>query len=192
MLRFWLQLARFKYTVQHVHGNFLYTADTLSRAPLGIKVNSLQLQDEVEVFIENSTYSLQDAEPECSEVKKYCLSGWPIQKKVPASLIPYWKARNYLTLHENLLLFNHCNVVLVPLREEIMKKVHEGHQGIKCCHMWANTSIWWPGVIKELTESLMIQQCSQCAREASRSLLVTPLPEYPWQVIGTDLFKLKE
>ena len=205
VLRFRLRLARFEYTVQHVPGKLLYTADALSRAPVGVEVSSLQLQDEVEAFIENVTHSLpatasrletfkqaQGADPECSEVMKYCLSGWPTRKKVPASLIPYWKARNYLTLYENLLLFNRRIVVPVPLREEIMGKIHAGHQGIERCRMRANTSVWWPSVIKDLTE--MIQRCSECAREATprrEPLLVTPLPEYPWQVIGTDLFELK-
>ncbi len=33
ILRFWLRLARFSYTIHHVPGKLLYTADTLSRAP---------------------------------------------------------------------------------------------------------------------------------------------------------------
>ncbi len=108
----------------------------------------------------------QDADPECSEVQKYCLSGWPTQKKVQTSLIPHWKARNYLTLHENLLLFNHRIVVPVALRDEMMTKIHEGHQGIECCRMRPNTSVWWPSVIKELTK--MIQRCSVCQRSNSK------------------------
>ena len=53
-------------------------------------------------------------------------------------------------------------------------------------------SVWWPGVTKQMTE--MIQQCSVCAKEATprkEPLLTTPLLDYPWQVIGTDLFELK-
>ena len=95
VLRFQLWLPIFEYRVQHVPGKFLYMANALSRAPLRIEVSSLQLQDEVEAFIENSTYSLpamasrlemfkqaQDADPECSEVKKYraSLDGWHERK----------------------------------------------------------------------------------------------------------------
>lgn len=38
----------------------------------------------------------------------------------------------------------------------------------------------------------MIQQSPTCAKEATprkEPLMVSPLPDYPWQVIGTDLFE---
>ena len=38
----------------------------------------------------------------------------------------------------------------------------------------------------------MIQNCPTCARNArprKAPLLTTLLPEYPWQVVGTDLFE---
>ena len=52
VLRFRLRLARYNYDIQHVPGKLLYTADTLSRAPVK-EMYSLQLQDEVELFIES-------------------------------------------------------------------------------------------------------------------------------------------
>ena len=51
VLQFRLRLARYSYSIQHIPGKLLYTADTLSRAPVP-EVNSLLLQDEVESFIE--------------------------------------------------------------------------------------------------------------------------------------------
>ena len=57
ILRFRLRLARYDYGIQHVPGKLLYTADTLSRAPT-VGVNSLLLQEEVELFIEGVTGNL--------------------------------------------------------------------------------------------------------------------------------------
>ena len=40
----------------------------------------------------------------------------------------------------------------------------------------------------------MIQQCQVCSKMSvprREPLLVTPLPEYPWQKVRTDLFELK-
>ena len=83
VLRFRLRLARFEYTIHHVPGKLLYTADTLSRAPIATDSISLSLQEEVEFFIQSVTDSLpasttrlemyktaQDDDPVCSDVKK--------------------------------------------------------------------------------------------------------------------------
>ena len=40
ILRFRLRLTRFDYTITHVPGKYLYTADTLSRAPVHSYVDS--------------------------------------------------------------------------------------------------------------------------------------------------------
>ena len=52
--------------------------------------------------------------------------------------------------------------------------------------------VWWPGISKQLTET--VAKCPECARDVhlhKEPLLPTQLPEYPWQVIGSDLFVLK-
>ena len=50
---------------------------------------------------------------------------------------------------------------------------------------------WWPGILKQIKQ--MVQQCSVCAKAASQRkepLVTTPLPDYPWHVVGFDLFEL--
>ena len=40
----------------------------------------------------------------------------------------------------------------------------------------------------------VVQQCVECAKNftpAKEPLIVTRLPDYPWQVVGTDLFELE-
>ena len=204
ILRFRLRLARYDYMIQHVPGKLLYTAGTLSRSPVA-GVNSLLLQDEVESFIETVTDCLpastnqlkvykeaQDKDTTCSRVKEYCLSSWPKKERVELELIPYWKERSYFTLKDGLLLHGTRIVIPASLREETMDKIHTGHQGIERCRLRVRNSVWWPRVTQEMTEK--IQHCPVCAKEAvprKEPLMVSPLPDYPWQVIGTDLFELK-
>ena len=204
VLRFRLRLARFDYTIQHVPGKLLYTADTLSRAPVSGVTDSLELQEEVETFIDSTTGNLpasasrletyeiaQSYDTVCGQVKTYCISGWPKKHLIKPELLPYWKVRNSLTLHNGLLLYNSRIVVPQSLQEETMDKIHEGHQGIERCRMRINSSVWWPGVSKHLTER--IQNCSTCAKDAvprKEPLVITPLPDHPWQMIDTDLFEL--
>ena len=83
--------------------------------------------------------------------------------------------------------------IVVPqaLQEETIDKIHDGHQGIDWCRMRAKSAVWWPGLSKQLADK--VQRCSVCipnstARQAS--LMASSLPDYPWQVVGTDFFEL--
>ena len=75
------------------------------------------------------------------------------------------------------------------LQQEILSKIHEGHQGIQKCCLRANISVWWPRISKYIKD--LIEQCPTCVKEHSshkEPLIPTDLPDYPWQKIGTDLF----
>ena len=56
------------------------------------------------------------------------------------------------------------------------------------CRMRVKSSVWWPGVAHQIAQ--MVEQCSECARVAGHRkepMLMSPLPDYLWQVIGSDL-----
>ncbi len=59
------------------------------------------------------------------------------------------------------------------------------------CRARIAQSVWWPGINYQISQ--VIQNCSVCAKSYSprpEPLIVTQLPEYRWQVVGTDLFEL--
>ena len=87
VLRFRLRLMRFQYTIQHVPGKTLYTADTLSRAPLqgSDEASTLKTVAEIEQFVQAITASLpaspsrldsyskaQAKDKVCSKLINYC------------------------------------------------------------------------------------------------------------------------
>ena len=124
VLRFRLRLARYDYCIQHVPGKLLYTADALSQAPQTEVAESLELQEEVESFIESVSDNLpaskgrletyqkaQSSDSVCSRVREFCTSGWPKKHLIREELLPYWKVRNSLSLHNGLLLYNSRLVV---------------------------------------------------------------------------------
>ena len=206
IVRFRLRLSKFDYSIEHVPGKLMYTADTLSRAPVAMPGESCQKQqDENEMFVSAITEALpgsetrlqqykkaQDLNPECKAVKEYCRRGWPQKHRVPDNLKKYWEARGLLTVHNDLLLYNGRIVIPEALQRETLRKIHEGHQGIGRCRMRIRESVWWPGVMSQMME--MIRQCPECiqkVRQPREPLLTTPLPDYPWQMVGTDLFELK-
>ena len=94
VLRFRLCLMRFQYTINHVPGKTLYTADTLSRAPLKdtFEANGHTSSDEIEWFVQaviaalpadkdrlDSYCKAQAEDSICSKLIEYCTSGWPVR-----------------------------------------------------------------------------------------------------------------
>ena len=82
---------------------------------------------------------------------------------------------------------------MVPkqLQAETLQKIHTGHQGIVQCQLRAVTSVWWPGISKEV--EAFVQKCLECMKSAPNPrepLLSTPLPKHPWERVAADLFQL--
>ena len=102
VLRFRLRLNRFSYSIVHVPGKLMYTADTLSRSPL--KSDISELQEIAETFIDACVAHLpasntrldeyreaQSADPICSRLIGYCQQGWPTKNNIDIHIGPYWK-----------------------------------------------------------------------------------------------------
>ena len=122
---------------------------------------------------------------------KYCRLGWPNKAKLNEVTLPYWESRGDLTLHNNLLLCGTRIIIPASRQREILIKIHEGHQGIQWCLLRAKHSVWWPGISSQIEK--FAKECPHCVKEHNplkEPLIPTPLPEYPWQRVGSDLFHL--
>ena len=202
ILRFRLRMDRFDYSIVHVPGKLLYTADTLSRAPMS--ESETNLQEEAEVLMEVCVTDLpasnsrldeyrasQVTDPICSAIFNYCRNGWPVKDEVEAKMRPYWIVRGELTVCKDLLLYRRQIVVPKSLQQQTLKKIHSGHQGIERCRLRAKSSVWWPGISHEINN--LVKQCIVCAKEITphkEPLIPTQLPNRPWQRVGSDLFTL--
>ncbi|KFD46795.1 hypothetical protein M513_12323 [Trichuris suis] len=74
----------------------------------------------------------------------------------------------------------------------IFKRIHCGHQGIVECVARARESVWWPNVISQLEE--FVTNCRVCTshrQPRQEPMIPSELPSYPWQVVATDIFKVK-
>lgn len=82
---------RFDYTIVHIPGKLLYTADTLSHAPVRYTANTQTLQDmETEHLVRTIVSQLpatkdhleeywkaQHGDTICSQLITFCKQGWP-------------------------------------------------------------------------------------------------------------------
>ena len=145
ILRFRLRLNRFDFTICHVPGKELYTADTLSRAPIAPPGDRSiafykELESALDIIISSlpaSQHRLQEyrnaqaQDPVCTQINRYCRDGWPSRSQTPSDIRPYRQARNKLSVVKDLLLYGSRIVIPSLLQSETLRKIHQGHQGIQ-------------------------------------------------------------
>lgn len=204
--RFRMRMIRFSYKIFHLPGKSLVTADALSRVPVSVP-------DEQDHFMELETplnvksvtegfpasdqklkeiREKQDQDEICSRVKNYCQSKWPERAKSDPALKPYWTVRNELTVEDKLLLFQTRLIIPDVLQKDILKCLHEGHQGIAKCRALARSCVWWPKISRQIEK--MIKDCPICEKERKlhpEPMQSTKTPDFPWQTVGIDLFEWK-
>ena len=172
VLRFRLRLDCFNYNIQHIQGKALYTADTLSRAPIDhpTSAHSVILQELAELNANSTTAHIpastrrldiyrraQSDDPICQLLFQYCQNGWPHKKDINPGMTPYWEVQGELSIVDRLLLHGSRIVVPKSLQKEILEKLHEGHLGIH-------------DVASELEQQCGGQACPNKSRNLSRSV----------------------
>ena len=205
-----MRLLRYRANARHVPGKDLVIADTLSRAPLDLNnasksvVNSIHmLNEEVELYVNNiqGDWAISDSrldaireaiqcDDDLSCAFEYTKTGWPAHlNNVSAGARPYYPVRAHLSVVDGLLI--HDNRVVIPgqMRGEILRLLHEGHQGLNKCKERACMSVWWPGISTELKD--IVQVCKHCQvnrpAQIKEPRMPSPLPQRPWQKLGTDI-----
>lgn len=96
-------------------------------------------------------------------------------------------ARAHLSKSDDLILYHVHVVIPTALRSNVIKQLHEGHQGLTKCHEQARLSIR-----ADITS--IVKSCDFCAEhkpiQRQETLVVTLLPGGPWQKIVVDLCEL--
>lgn len=203
-----MRLMRYSYKIYHVPGKELYTADTLSRAPIttcpdneddNLSQEILNFVNLVMVgmpatdarLVQIRQHQLRD--DVCKEVLNYVQESWPDKEQLRGIPHQIWHYRSSLTIVDGLLMYDSRIVIPSSLRQDILEKLHEGHQGITKCRRLAIQSVWWPGLsknIKELIENCRV--CCQAKRTHPEPLIPTVMPQRPWQKLAADLMEIKK
>ena len=154
---------RFSFTITHVPGKELHTADTLSRAPINNEeASSEAFRQEVNAFVNAAVLSLpataerlqtiwdeQQNDPICQQLAKYCREG-KIDWSGPVK--QYYHVRMELNIAEDLLMRGSRVVIPASMRADILERLHAGHQGSTKCRQRAKESVWWPGIRNDIDE----------------------------------------
>ncbi|XP_064469866.1 uncharacterized protein K02A2.6-like [Ornithodoros turicata] len=198
-----MRTLEYDFSVTYVPGKELYTADVFSRNPVpDVNGNNDMLESAVKDFevltvdllpaSRNMLSRIRNAlriDQTLCRVMEYCETQWPPANTLPADLCKYASLSEELSVVRGLLLRG-CRLVVPPvLRNEILERLHTGHQGITRCRARARESAWWPGISLELQD--YIRGCPTCKEHripGVEPLMQSTLPQRPCETIGIDLF----
>uniref|UniRef100_A0A3B3CEF0 Gypsy retrotransposon integrase-like protein 1 n=1 Tax=Oryzias melastigma TaxID=30732 RepID=A0A3B3CEF0_ORYME len=176
--RFKMRLMRYSYSISHVPGKSLWTADMLSRAPITHKETpeDKELLEDTNIYVDSimenlpaSTSYLEHLRQElkldsvCARVMQLCEQGWPSHYNGEPAIRPYWVERASLSVHDGLLLKGDRLVIPSSMRNDVLTTLHEGHQGVVKCRERARQSVWWPGLSQQINE--LVLYCRICIKE---------------------------
>ena len=110
-----MRLMRYAYTISHVPGKNIATADVLSRAPERI-TGDRNLETEINLYVHQVMSNLpatemrlqqikdhQDRDDVLKQAKQYCNSGWPDKRSIQGPCYPYYQHAGDLTVENDLL-----------------------------------------------------------------------------------------
>ncbi|XP_062574010.1 uncharacterized protein K02A2.6-like [Saccostrea cucullata] len=202
-----MRLRRFNVYSEYVPGKQMVVPDTLSRSP-SKHSDTDNTVEEITIYVNSvletkpvSDHKLEqirretDLDNELRLVMNLTKQGWPDHiNSVPEGARDYFSARSELSIFEGILLFRDRIVIPGVLRSEILETIHDGHMSISKCRERAATSVWWPGLSKEIATKVANCEICQAQRPTQRKepLKTTTLPERPWQRIAADLFEIDD
>ena len=206
--RMLLRLLKFQLEIQYVPGKEMYLADTLSRAYLSELPScaECEISDDIEVTVHsvlhNTTISCRmlgvfreatEHDPVLSELCSMLRSGeLSSGRSLSGELSVYAKIASDIYEADGILFHNSKVIVPTELRGDMLKRIHEGHLGMDKCKALARTTLYWPGMSRDIEN--MVARCSTCnasRRQQQREpLMPYSVPDYPWQRVGTDIFTL--
>ena len=85
--------------------------------------------------------------------------------------------------------------IVIPetMRDEVLHRIHEGHQGMVKCNERAKGSVWWPGINSQIQK--LVLSCGKCQadRPAQRKepLIPTTIPHRPWVKVASDFAEFR-
>ena len=206
--RMMLQLQRYELDVLYTSEKAIPVADAMSRAQLPTTADAHdRMNSDIEVMVHAITSSLPMSETQRDELQRataqdeelqalrnVIFSGWPDNiKAVPSIVRPFWAITE--ELHEaDQMLFKGTKVIIPTIfRSEMLRRIHEGHQGADKSKERARAVMYWPNMNNEIAD--YVSKCTTCLRfrrsNTKEPLKQHYLPERPWQMIAADIMTFK-
>lgn len=206
--RLLMRLMRFNARAEYAPGKTLVIADALSRSPVNDRDNTRDNTETVVACHVNAVChswpitqhkldrirSATQSNKQLQSVLRLIKGGWPDRvSSVTHSAKDYYTGKDSLSTCEGLITLG-CRIVIPQLmRQEIVERIHDGHQSLSKCRIRAQETVWWPKILADIKRR--IETCTFCQEnkrtQRKEPLQPTPLPERPWQKVATDICEYK-
>ena len=136
-------------------------------------------------------YREAQSDAEYQELLKVIQVGFPENKRgLTASLLPYYKLRNELSISEGLILYKQRLLIPKSQRKEVLRRLHLSHQGIERTKRRARQTVFWPGMNSDIENTVgLCEKCqSQRASLPTEPLQSDPMPDRPFVDVAVDFF----
>ena len=103
----------------------------------------------------------------------------------PKVVREYWAVKDKLSTADGLIFKGEAIVIPPGLRQ-----IHQGHLGVERSKLRARKLVYWPGMSKQVED--VVSSCAVCQElrhsNAQEPMVPHEIPQYPWQIVGTDAF----
>ena len=119
------------------------------------------------------------------------MEGFPEHiKQLSVVLRLFWQIRDDLSLEHFCLTYHFRYYIPKAIREQALASLHIGHPGTLKMKLWAQQSMYWLGINKDIENHVM--SCDPCQvndrSQQKEPIIPFEVPNRPWQRVGIDLF----
>ena len=176
--RMLLRLTQYDLVVKYVTKKNVMVSDTLSRLITpgkDPKIHGIDLTIAMCRKINSTTVqSLQqatDEDPILQEVKKHILTGWPDRRdQVEPILHHFYHHRMQLSIVDGIVMKGLRTVIPLSMQEQVLEKLHQGHQGLSSTLNRARRSVYWPKMDVDI--QAVIDKCEPCKVHAKKKPVI--------------------
>lgn len=210
--RLLVKLQGYDIEVKYKPGKDMVVADALSRLPNPDKREDIPLDvgiDGVSMDHTEDGYQMDMVHFGCNKQEELRRStaqdpvlrmlaetiknGWPETiNEVPTDVRTYWACRDELGISDGIIFKGKQVVIPADQRANILEQLHRGHMGIERTRKLSRTSVYWPGVNKDI--ECMTKKCNTCQEQLPKQqkepLIIHEVPSTPWTKLATDIFSL--
>lgn len=197
--RILLDIAPYAPKVTYIKGEQMFLADALSR---DCDNDEPTIDEEFEVLalvsISNKAadrmrHSTKNDET-LQQLLRVVIDGFPKQQsELPDAVKPFWNFRDQISEHEGLLFKSQKIIIPAVEKKNIITQLHLGHQGVQRTLAIARNHTFWLQMTKDIIDH--VEKCSVCEAtqraNVKEPLISKEVPEYPFQIVATDLFTHK-
>jgi hypothetical protein len=210
ILRLRLSMQRYSFVASWVPGRNNVMADALSRSPVDqpsptdeiaegphSASEHVHLMDVMEGSSSNnpdillsSVSAASAVDPVLISLRHTILQGFPNDKcNLPLDLRPFWQVRSQLYIDGDLILVGPRVVIPVSLRQEVLRRLLQMHQGATKIRQRARQSVYWPSIDNDIV--MAVKSCPTCSEllpsNPSEPLLPHEPASRPFEFIFADL-----